>query len=211
MNYEEKHQEISSILNKYLPQGSVNTCADWIIKYNVHLKITKSRATKFGDYMPLSSGIRHHHITINHDLNKYAFLITLVHEFAHLYTFLNFRQQVMPHGLEWKNSFRLLMTPFFEVFPASLKSALESYLNNPAASSCSDTHLMAALRKYDQTPRLLLESLDEGSQFKLDGSLKTAIFKKGKRLRKHFECIDLVSGKKYRIHPLAEIKKLEKN
>src|SRR5690606_37915756 len=65
------------------------------------LKITRSRSSKVGDF----TGCRHHsihRITINRDLNPYLFLITYVHEVAHLRTFLHYGTRVEPHGEEWK-------------------------------------------------------------------------------------------------------------
>ena len=79
-----------SILDKYLPEQAVPVIAQWIYKYDFKLKIKKSRSSKYGDYRPPVKG-QNHLITINHDLNKYAFLITLVHEIAHL---TNFNKQI---------------------------------------------------------------------------------------------------------------------
>lgn len=59
-----------------------------------------------------------HQITINQNLNKYAFLLTLVHEIAHLITYVNHGWNVKGHGPEWKNCFKKQITPFMrdEVF-----------------------------------------------------------------------------------------------
>lgn len=92
-------ENISAVLSKYLPPPAVETCASWIIQKNIHLKLTRGRSSKFGDYMPLSPG-KGHRITVNHDLNQFAFLITFVHEVAHLEAYLKFSRRHEPHGKE---------------------------------------------------------------------------------------------------------------
>ena len=64
---------------------------------------TSERNSRYGDYTAPRNG-QNHLITVNHNLNKYAFLITLVHEVAHLVTYNNHRHRVSPHGGEWKPS-----------------------------------------------------------------------------------------------------------
>ena len=143
--------ELSRAFSKYIPSKALDTCIDWIVDYKIAVRITKSRATKYGDYRPPGDG-RGHRISINHDLNKYAFLLTFTHEVAHLVTYNKFRSRAEPHGLEWKYEFKKLMLPILRtgVFPADLVKAINSYLVNPAASSCSDINLMRALSKYDK-------------------------------------------------------------
>src|SRR5574337_89035 len=72
-----------TILKKYIPEPAVPLIAEWIYHFNFKLKIKKARLSRFGDYMPPMNG-KNHVITVNNDLNPYAFLLTLVHEIAHL-------------------------------------------------------------------------------------------------------------------------------
>src|SRR3954463_5857713 len=96
-----------NILAKYIPEPAVPLISDWIYHFNFKLKIKKSRQSKFGDYRP-RPGLNHL-ITINQDLNKYAFLMTLVHEIAHLLCYERHADRVRPHGEEWKECYRELM------------------------------------------------------------------------------------------------------
>ena len=141
-------EKIAAVLSNYIPHETVDECTSWIIQKNIHLKITRGRASKFGDYKPLERG-KGHHISVNHDLNKYAFLITFVHEVAHLHTYTKYPFRHEPHGREWKNEFRNLLGNFVvrRVFPDDISTALSSYLKNPAATSCSDHHLFRTLKK----------------------------------------------------------------
>ncbi len=197
------------ILIEYIPEPSVDRIADWILQLNFNLKITENRASKLGDYRPPIRKSRHL-ITINHNLNKYAFLITLVHEIAHLTTFekyKNERYRVLPHGQEWKNEYKHLMHYFLSrnVFPEDVKGALDSYMRNPAASSCADENLLRILRKYDNKVSAMthLEELQEGATF-LHG--KNRLFVKGEKVKKRFKCIERGTNRLYLFSPLAEIK-----
>jgi predicted SprT family Zn-dependent metalloprotease len=50
----------------------------------------------------LSKGVNgKHEITVNSNLNKYKFLITLIHEISHLVAFEKFGRNIKPHGNEW--------------------------------------------------------------------------------------------------------------
>ena len=67
------------ILQKYIPEPAVHTIAECIVSLDFKLKIKRARMTKYGDYRPPVKGLNHR-ISVNRDLNKYAFLLTLLHE-----------------------------------------------------------------------------------------------------------------------------------
>lgn len=100
-----------SILQKYIPAQAAILIARWIDEYKTELKISKSRATKLGDYRH-PYGDKGHRISVNYNLNQYSFLITLVHEFAHLLNWNRHKNKVKPHGTEWKQAFQEMMKPF---------------------------------------------------------------------------------------------------
>lgn len=193
-----------SILHKYIPEKAVPTIAEWIYKFDFKLKIKKSRTSKYGDYRPPIKG-ENHLITINYDMNKYAFLITLIHEIAHLSNWNKHQDKVKPHGEEWKMHYKLLMQQFLtpDIFPIDIINALRKYINNPAASSCSDINLLRVLKKYDeQKTTVLLEDIPNGSRFSYNS---TRIFIKEERIRKRFKCKELKTGKLYLFNPLTEV------
>ncbi len=183
--------------------------ADWLIGYQCRLVVTGERHTKFGDYRAPYDGSGHT-ITINHNLNKYAFLITLVHEFAHLSAFNFYQDKVSPHGKEWKLEFKRHMWFFLEnsFFPDDVDAALRGYMRNPAASSCSDMTLMKVLKRYNPDAHLTkhLDEIPLHSIFRIpDGR----IFQKGQRLRKRYKCLEMSSKKYYLISPLIEVEPVE--
>lgn len=201
-------QKNCEVLKKYIPEGAVETIARWIVDYDFKLKIKKERSTKLGDYSSPQNGMNHV-ITINHNLNKYSFLVTLVHEVAHLSTFNKFKNTVAPHGQEWKNEFKILMQPFLvtEIFPVDVLYAIRKYLQNPAASSCTDTNLLRTLKLYDEnTQQVFLEYLPYKSVFLYNGN---KVFEKGERIRKRFRCIEIATGTVYLFNPLTEVELFE--
>lgn len=201
MNQEERNQ---SILYKYIPEKAVVTISEWIYKYDFKLKIKKSRASKYGDYRPPVPG-ENHLITINYDMNPYAFLITLVHEIAHLANWNKHKNSVLPHGAEWKLEFKILMNYFLyeQIFPEDVSKALKKYMQNPAASSCSDTNLLRVLKKYDKRQdTVLLEELPEGATFSYN---KERTFIKKECIRKRFKCLEIKTKRVYLFNPLTEV------
>jgi SprT protein len=203
-----QYQRNSEILKKYLPEQSIELIARWIVEYDFKLKIKKERSSRLGDYTPPHQGLNHT-ITINYNLNKYAFLVTLVHEVAHLVTYNQYKNSVYPHGQEWKQNFRDLIQPFLntDIFPVEVFSALRKYMQNPAATSCSDTQLLRALKLYDIDNNLVfLEHLPYNSFFLYNGS---RVFKKGEKLRKRFKCVELNTQEVYLFNPMVEVELFE--
>src|ERR1035437_873000 len=201
MNQLERNQ---SILYKYIPEKAVPTISEWIFKFDFKLRIKKSRSSKYGDYRPPVKG-ENHLITINHDMNKCAFLITLVHEIAHLSNYNKNKNSVKPHGEEWKIHYKLLMQQFLipDIFPADIIIALRKYISNPAASSCSDTNLLRVLKNYDiRQHTVLLEELPIATVFQYNQSRN---FIKGEQIRKRFKCKEVQTNRMYLFNPLTEV------
>jgi SprT protein len=193
-----------TILAKYIPEPAVPLISEWIYTYDFKLKIKKGRSSKYGDYRPPLVHTNHH-ISVNRDLNPYAFLVTLVHEIAHLSNWKKHGDRIKPHGVEWKQEFREHMQPFFklQLFPEDVHGALVRYLTNPAASSCSDIQLLRILKKYDNgTGAIFLEDIPPGTVF-LFG--RGRHFRKGEKVRKRFLCLELQTHRKYLFNPLSEV------
>ena len=196
-------------LKDFIPNGSYDQLLEYLHHYRVHLTITKERKTVLGDYRHASEG-KNHRISVNGNLNPYAFLITLIHELAHLVTFMQFGNRVSSHGKEWKKTFADLMSKFLIVnlFPADIQKALEHSLHNLPASSCADERLMRMLKKYDEDKVgvMLVEQLTDGTVFEIDGG---KLFKRGKQLRKRFQCIEIKTGKLYLFSPVYEVRPVQ--
>ncbi len=195
---------MDDILKKYLPERAVVSCLGLIQSSGVHLKIVNERVTRHGDYRRMPDG--RHQITVNASLNKYRFLITLVHEIAHLVAFEKYGRRIKPHGLEWKQTFQHLMLPFIrpEIFPSKLLPLLAKHFRNPKASSSTDAQLSVALKSFDteHSDKSYVFELPLGSVFRLyNGKL----YKKGNRRVKRYECVEMTTGKMYLFQPNAEV------
>jgi SprT protein len=199
--------EIQKVLSKYVPAEAVAVCAGWIVQLNIHLRITKSRASKYGDYRPHPDK-NGHIITVNNDLNRYSFLLTFVHEVAHLVCQKKYSRFISPHGKEWKQEFSILLRFILSkaIFPADVRNALHNYMQDPAASSCVDEHLSRTLKKYNTGPDIThLEELPKDSVFQLQSDARKLLFKKGEKMRKNFRCYEVNSKREFWISPLAEV------
>lgn len=195
-----------AILGKYIPENAIETIAQWIYSFDFKLKIKRSRATKYGDYRPPIKGLNHQ-ITINHDLNKYAFLNTLVHEIAHLSAWKKYGNTIQSHGKEWKQEYRTLLQPFLndKVFPEDIITALKEYLHNPAATVCTDKRLFKTLRKYDANSdgRVFLDELPIHTEFIAEDN---NIYLKLKKIRTRYLCARVNTKHEYLFHGTAQVK-----
>ncbi len=194
---------MSDILEKYLPSHAVASVFKMIEDNRVHLKIVNERVTRHGDYRRMPGGA--HQITVNSNLNKYRFLITLVHEISHLVAFEKFGRHIKPHGKEWKYIFQQLMLPFIrpEIFPDQLLPFIARHFKNPKASSDTDAQLSVAIKKFDpENDKNYIFELPPGGLFKIYNG---RVFKKGLKLRKRYECQEVSSGKIYLFQPNAQV------
>ena len=96
-----------STLEKYLPEGTLPFLKQWFADYTIHIKITKNRNSKLGDYRKLRD--LSHEITINSTLAPQLFFFVLTHELAHLIAFEKFGRRISAHGSEWKITFRNML------------------------------------------------------------------------------------------------------
>jgi hypothetical protein len=194
-------------ISKYIPNKAIVLVEEILLKHPIHIKVVNNRTTKHGDFKKNKNGLLQ--ITINNSLNKYQFLLTLIHEIAHLVTFKQ-NDSVKPHGIEWKLNFQHLMLPFLQpsIFPENLLPLLANYLKNPKASTGSDVHLTYALKQYDElSGKNFIFELQHGSIFEFN---KKA-YKKGNIRRTRFECVELNSNKTYLFNQNAEVNLLKQD
>ena len=198
-------------LQDYLPAGSFEEVFYYLQQYKVHLTISRQRQSILGDYRHAHAD-KTHRISVNGNLNKYSFLITLLHELAHLFTYEQFGHRVMAHGKEWKNEFSKILAKFLlkKIFPADIEKALLQTLQNPAASSCGDEKLLRVLNNYDEKKPgiVLVENVAEAAVFKIKGG---RVFKKGEKIRKRYKCMEIKTGKLYLFSAVYEVEVIANN
>jgi hypothetical protein len=203
-----KRIQVTEAYKKFVPDAFVEIVVDLFLKSSVKFKIVGGRKTKLGDFRAGLNGEKHQ-ITINGDLNPYSFLITTLHEFAHLNTFNLYQNRVAPHGEEWKNAFRELLLPVIQSgnLPKDIEKALVNSLVNTKASSCSDHQLSRVLHTYDKPKEgiEILEHLPNNSTFVLNGRH----FIKGPLRRKRFVCQEVKTSRSFLVNALAKVYPIE--
>jgi hypothetical protein len=203
-----KKESPLTALNSFLPQGSFEGVAHYLQHHKVHLTITKERQSILGNYRNKVAD-KNHRISVNGNLNKYSFLITLLHELAHLLAHEKYGNRILAHGIQWKEEYGKILAEFIpkKIFPSGIEKLLMQSLQNPAATTCAEPHLTRALKLFDSKKEhyYFVEELQEGSTFKIKSG---AIFKKGEKIRKRFKCVEITTKKVYLFSPVYEVEKV---
>ena len=223
------------VVRPFLPPAAVAHVELLLAGYDLHVRIARPRRTKLGDHRPPATGWTAHRISINANLNPYAFLTTLgddrmgslapiklgifafhhgtvrrprvtgVQERRH-----RPRRRVRPHGPEWKREFEAILAPVVGagVLPDELAAALARSMRNPLAATCSDRGLALALARYDEPPpgRVRVEDLVEGAFFRVEGG---QAFRADRQVRTRRKCFECGTGREYRVHGLLFVEPLD--
>lgn len=192
-------------LRKYVPEAAADYCIDLWKQYDFTLRIKKSRKTKLGDFRVDRTGQKIS-ISVDGTLNEWAFLVTYLHEVAHLLTWRAHRSGVKPHGPEWQGQFQLLMQPMLtaEVFPAEVLKPLKKYMQAPSASTATCQPLWIALRGFDEKKTentFFLAQIADGGKFKFS----EAVYQKVEVRRTRALCQNLSNGRRYLISTAAQV------
>ena len=207
--------KIRSVLGPKLPEAALEDIVEQIVENPCSLKVVRHRTSKSGDFRAAHKNAPPR-ITVNGNLNPYAFLITLVHELAHHHVNLDHdlahkkfslrrKSRPLPHGKDWKDKYNLLMRPYLnrKVFPVDILPILVQYLENPKASSSADHHLSKVLKKYDPPDTTLrLEELPFDAVFTLHGR---RTFQKKEKMRTRYRCICLNTNRIYLVSANAPV------
>lgn len=205
-----KQETSLQLLNHFLPPHTFRYVISFFQQHTIHLTLTHERRTVLGDYRPPTRQRPQHRISVNANLNPWHFLITLLHELAHLETFTQHGPRHQPHGAEWKETFRKMLHPLLrkDAFPADIAEALHCYLENPSASTCTDPNLYKALYKYNPRKRgyRLVDDVPLNHEFETDGGQR---FVKLEKLRTRSRCRHVTTGRIYFFQGIVEVKLLK--
>jgi len=194
-------------LDPYCPPGTLILVDTWLKKRKFHLRISRERVSKLGDFRPatLSQPAR---ISVNNNLHPIEFLITLAHELAHFDCYRRFSRRRKPHGKEWKASFRSLLQEIIdsEVLSSDICDAIiRCYFLRERIASSPCALLKEELNDNNSERDDIVQDLEVGEVFELRNGRR---FVKGERIRTRYKCKDLKNGKYYTIHPMAVITKI---
>jgi hypothetical protein len=190
-------------LEEKIPPGAYELLEPLLERYPLQIRISRKRNTKAGDYRPPFNGAGHR-ISVNHDLQPPAFLLTLLHELAHLFTFEEYGRKAKPHGKEWKSMYRHVVVPFLAegIFPGEVARPLGDYIRNPSASTVSHTALHRALYPHAGDGTRPIEEVPANGIFSINSGRR---FRKVGRLRKNIKCLCLDNNKYYLFKPVAQV------
>lgn len=196
---------LKEALEQKVPPASLDYCVKLWEETPFHFKVARTRSTCLGNYRFYK---KQHYISVNHDLNTYNFLITYIHEVAHLRVqhYKVGRRKILPHGEEWKTMFITLLKPMqtSAIFPEDILGPLNTHMMNPKASSTRDAHLLTALKLYDDKPSFTLAEVENGQVFQF----KRAVYVKLSKRRTRALVKDIHSERQYTLSLLAEVKLL---
>jgi SprT protein len=189
-------------LEKYLPQNTFQYLKIWFADYYIHIKITRNRNSKLGDYKKLPD--HSHEITINSTLAPELFFFVLTHELAHMIAFEKYGRRILPHGNEWKEIFRLMLLESLEIYEDDLKPIIVKFSKSPKANFMASPDLVKYFHIENHDDKLqFIEDLKKGEYF---------IYRNEKYLlegliKKNYLCKNLATGRKYSFKPLARVEK----
>ena len=192
-----------SLLEKYLPENTLPYLKTWFGDHSIHIKITKGRNSKLGDYRKMPD--KSHQITINSTLQPPLFFFVLTHELAHLLAFENFGGRISAHGAEWKNTFRIMLLESISIYPDDLKQIILRFAKSPKANFMASPELVRYFHidNYEDESNYI-EDLSLGEKFVYR---KNTYIIEEKR-KKNYLCLNLDTAKKYLFKPLARVEKL---
>ena len=195
-------------LAKYVPAEAVNPLFDFMAEHKVHLHITRERYSKLGDYRWPQQGHSFHEISVNGNLNPYHFLLVLLHEMAHLDTWLQYKNTIQPHGHEWQANYARLINLYLPIFPTDVSVLLQRYTARIPLSRTIEKQIDAQLRHYnpDYTPSqdITLNDLTPGTRFYI-ASRPDHHFQALEKRRTRWICLNLADGKKYLVSGTAVV------
>ena len=189
-------------ISNHIPSASAEYCQQLINQHRFKLILAKERQSKLGDFR--RDKYKNYTITVNRNLNPFQFLITFIHEYAHLLVAVRHPKSVKAHGQEWKNTFRELMLPVLnpEVFPDEILRPLANHMRNPKAASSSDPKLWKILKGFGQdTTGITLEDIESGGEF----LFKKRLFIKLNKRKTRVLCEEVNSGRQYLIPAVADV------
>lgn len=192
-----------TILEKYLPENTLPHLRKWFSEHAIHIKITRGRHSKLGDYRRMEN--KSHQITINSTLQPQLFFFVLTHELAHLLAFEQYGRRIAPHGAEWKETFRTMLLESISVYTEDLKPIILRFARSPKANFMASPELVKYFHVEDaQDETNYIDDLIIGDTF-IYRKQQYVIREKRKI---NYLCRNLDNGKEYSFRPLARVVKL---
>ncbi|MDX9942811.1 MAG: hypothetical protein RBS53_11380 [Bacteroidales bacterium] len=199
-------------LAPYVPAQALEELVRLIDSHQIQVNIRRGRLSKLGDFRPARQASPDR-ISVNGNLNIYAFLMVFLHELAHLLVWKQKGRAASPHGKLWKDTFGFLLREFVGkgFFHPSLEDALIDYSFQVKAAGLGSPELQRRLHLFDpeldaNEGQMFLEELPYSSLFV---AANGRLFRKEDQLRKRFRCLCLRNKRTYLFHPMARVTLVE--
>lgn len=194
-----------SNLEKYLPQNTLPFLRVWFGDYFIHIKITRDRKSKLGDYRKKRDLT--HEITVNSTLPPQLFFFVLTHELAHLIAFENFGRKIAPHGKEWKQTFAAMLHESLHVYNEDLNPIITKFAKSPKANFMASPDLVRYFfQGQSGLSSFFVEDIAIGTKFEY----RKEIYVLEEKMKKNYLCTHLSTGRKYKFSPMAAVTKILK-
>ena len=192
------------LLEKYLPENTLPFLKNWFADYYIHIKITKGRNSKLGDYRKMPD--KSHQITVNSTLEPQLFFFVLTHELAHLIAFEKYGSRISPHGQEWKHTFRMMLIESLSVYNDDLKPIIIKFSKSPKANFMASPELVRYFHLKDLPSHLtVIEDLEPDNAFIYNKQRYVVI----EKIKKNYLCKNLETGRDYKFKSLAQVQKID--
>ncbi|HAQ64986.1 MAG TPA: hypothetical protein DCR43_03900 [Bacteroidales bacterium] len=203
--------QLEKSLLPFMPEGTAGLyCSQIAGIKSINFKLTRERTSKHGDYRSHVNRWRHQ-ISINSTLPPHHFLVTLLHETAHLLVHERYRNHGDPHGPHWKAAFAEIILPWVVpgVLPPKLAMALKNHIEKGYATTTGDAGLLSVFRELEGIAQsiITLETLPPGAVFAIQGQL----FRKGEKMRTFYRCVSLTNNREYRVRITAEVMPIDES
>lgn len=192
------------LLSRYVPEGTLPILKKWFGNLKIHIKITRDRTSKLGDYRKTAAG--QFVITINHNLPSELFFFVLSHEMAHLFAFEKYGQNISAHGKEWKHTFREMLVETLHLYAPDLQPHIAEYARAPKANFSASPKLKAYF--YPQKMEhgeFLIDQITPGEIF----IFKSERYRMQSKRRKNFLCTRVACNAAYVFRPHVKVRKVE--
>lgn len=192
-----------AVLEKFLPAEALPFLQEWFGKYPCHLKITRNRESKLGDYRRMPD--KSHQITVNGTLAPDLFFFVLTHELAHLIAFDRHGFKIMAHGKEWKDTFREMLLESLKVYAQELQPLILKFSKSPKANFMASPELVRYFHRENSSGEIFIESLQKGERF----SYRSEEYIIEETSKKNYLCRNVKSSRRYHFKSVALVKRIE--
>lgn len=198
--------ELKLQLLKYFSAEAIDYVLKLIESDKIQLIVSNKRKTKLGDYRPPQKNYNFHKISINYNLQPDLFLLIFLHEYAHFLTYKVHKNNVLPHGNEWKLNYSNLVVNFIknDCFKSEVVDILRKNIQNIVKAE------NLVVRFYHKSENLedgllYIEQLSPQTRFKINNGMQFQLIEK---LKKRYKCLCLNNNKLYVFQPFAKVKKI---